>query len=195
MFRPLCLFVCLILGGCASAPLLGALFTPTDDPRLLETSYEAADRLHDQLASSDTAAYPMMAASFVDSDNMDRTSNLGRLISEQIASRLSQRGYSITEAQLRATQLAVRPESGVLALSRQTEEINTGVSAYSILVGTYTVVERKIYVNARILRASDGVALASSDFVLPFIRQRQARPAESAPEARPSVGTRLSSGS
>lgn len=191
MLRLICFAFLLILGSCTSMPVSGRFAADKDDPRLLETSYKAADHLHVQLSASDVAGYPMMATSFVNSDDVEKTSNLGRLISEQIASRLSQRGYSITEVQLRAEQLAVRPKGGVLALSRQVEEINAGVLAYSILVGTYTVVEQKIYVNARVLRASDGVALASADFMLPYIRQRQDIPAGSSPEVEPSVKTRL----
>jgi hypothetical protein len=105
---------------------------------------------------------------------MGNTNDLGRLLSEQVASRLSQRGYSVTEVQLRSDQLRVDPAGGVFALSRDLAEINPDAPAYSILVGPYTVVGRQIYVNARGLRTADGIALASSDFSLPYIRQQKA---------------------
>lgn len=180
-----CVLLVLIgLSGCL-ADLLPST-SAGRDPRVQQTAYKAADHLHAQLTGSGVAGYPMLAASFVDASNMDVSSDLGRLVSVQIASRLSQLGYSVAEIQLRSDQLAVNPENGVLALSRDLTRINADVEAYSILVGTYTRIERQIYVNVRVVRTSDGVALASSDFSLPAIQQR----APSA-GARPSVDTVL----
>lgn len=183
----LALLVC-SLCGCANAMLSGS-GPRGPELRLQERTYAAADQLHGQLGGSGVAAYPMLAAAFVDAATMQSTSDLGRLLSEQVASRLSQRGYSIAEIQLRSDQLAIRPDAGVFALSREVAEINADVAAYSILVGTYTLIERHVYVNARVLRASDGVALASVDFSLPAVVQHAAGSPGSA--AQPSVGTRL----
>lgn len=160
---------------------------------LPEATYRAADHLHAQLKGSEVSAYPMLAAVFVDSADVEQTTDLGRLLSEQVASRLSQHGYSIVEMQLRAAQLALRPEGGIFALSRDIAQVQADVQGYSILLGTYTIVERQIFVNARILRTSDGVALASSDFSLPYIRSRPAAPSSKAQsgDAEPSVQTAL----
>ena len=131
----------------------------------------------------------MLAAAFVDSADVDTTNDLGRLLSQQIASRLSQRGYSVAEIQLRADRLAVRQKAGVFALSQDLAEINADVSAYAVLVGTYSVVNERIYVNARVLRAGDGVALAASDFSLPSSKALVPRPRGEG--VQPSVGTTL----
>ena len=133
----------------------------------------------------------MLVASFVNSGDFERTSNLGRLLSEQVASRLSQHGYAVKEIQLREDELAVRRKAGVFALSRNLSKINPELEALSILVGTYTVIERQIYVNVRVLNIQDGVALASSDFRLPYIRQRQTSAPDAGSDAVPSAGTRL----
>lgn len=162
------------LCGCIQLPAFVGKASGPVEPRLLDFSYKAGDHLHSQLSGGPVASYPMLAASFVDSASMENTNDLGRLLSEQVASRLSQHGYSVTEIQLRSDQLRVDPAGGVLALSRDIAEINTDSAAYSVLVGTYTVVGRQIYVNARVLRASDGIALASSDFSLPYVRQQKA---------------------
>jgi len=189
MSRLLAVLIGVYLSGCVHLPFFSDTSSPLGESKLLDLSYKAADHLHVQMAGSGVAGYPMLAASFVDSTTIEKASDLGRLLSEQIASRLSQHGYSVTEIQLRADQLAVRPEDGVLALSRNLAEINTDILAYSILVGTYTVIERQIYVNARVLRASDGVALASSDFTLPRVSQGPVSNGES--RVQPSVGTRI----
>ncbi len=161
----------IFLCGCIQLPSFMGQASGPPEPRLLDFAYKAGDHLHGQLSGGEAAAYPMLAASFVDSATMENTSDLGRLLSEQVASRLSQHGYSVTEILLRSDQLRVDPAGGVFALSRNVSEINADAPAYSVLVGTYTVVGRQIYVNARVLRASDGVALASSDFSLPHERR------------------------
>ena len=177
------------LCGCIQLPSFMGQASAPPEPMFLEYSYRAGDHLHGQLSGGEAAAYPMLAATFVDSATMENTSDLGRLLSEQVASRLSQHGYSVTEIQLRSDQLRVDPAGGVFALSRNVSEINADAPAYSILVGTYTAVGRQIYVNARVLRASDGVALASSDFSLP--RERPEKTAKGGDAVVPSVKTSL----
>jgi TolB-like protein len=191
MSRLLAALMGLFLSGCIHLPFFEGASEAPVGPKILNTAYTAADHLHSQMSGSGVAGYPMLAASFVDSTDVEKSSDLGRLLSEQVASRLSQVGYSVTEIQLRSDQLAVRPEGGVFALSRDVAEINTDVSAYSVLVGTFTVIERQIYVNARVLRASDGVALASSDFILPAVRQSAKEGEGRGAQVRPSVGTSL----
>mgnify|MGYP001768646774 CR=1 FL=1 len=177
------------LCSCIQLPEFAGRASGPVEPRLLDYAYKAGDHLHAQLSGGEAASYPMLAASFVDSSTMQTSSDLGRLLSEQVASRLSQRGYSVTEIQLRSDQLRVDPAGGVFALSRDLAEINPDAPAYSILVGTYTVVGRQIYVNARVLRTADGIALASSDFSLPYVRQQKAD--TSSASVRPSVETVL----
>jgi TolB-like protein len=189
MARVLSIMAVLALCGCVHLPLLSGFSREPSEPRLLEYSYRAGDHLHAQLAGSGVAGYPMLAASFVDSANMENTNDIGMLLSGQVASRLSQHGYSVTEIQLRSDQLRVDPEGGVFALSRDVEKINTDMPAYSILVGTYTVMGRQIFVNARVLRVSDGVALASSDFSMPHARKEEA--GSRSASVQPSVKTSL----
>lgn len=184
------LFLLAMMTACSGMPrILSSL--PGMQPQLLQSSYGAADDLHDQLEDTDIAGYPMLVASFVNSGDFERTSNLGRLLSEQVASRLSQHGYAVKEIQLREDELAVRRKAGVFALSRNLSKINPELEALSILVGTYTVIERQIYVNVRVLNIQDGVVLASSDFRLPYIRQRQTPAPDAGSDAVPSAGTRL----
>lgn len=189
--RILFLFLLMIITGCSSLSGVFSMFSEEKTP-LLQSAYRAADALHSQLLGTDVADYPMFAASFVNSENLERTSNVGRLLSEQVASRLSQLGYTMKEIQLREGELAVRPREGVFALSREASKITSDMEALTILVGTYTIIERQIYVNVRVLSTDDGVALASADFKLPYIQQRQTFPANGqSGTAMPSVRTRL----
>jgi hypothetical protein len=87
-----------------------------DTPRSLPLSYKAGDHLHRTAFRERSGGLPHAgAASFVDATNVENTNDLGRLLSEQVASRLSQLGYSVTEIQLRSDELRVDPGGGVFA--------------------------------------------------------------------------------
>lgn len=191
MFRLYSVFICLVLGGCASLPSVSSLLPGGEDrePSVIELSYEAADHLHEQLRGTDVPTRPMLAATFVDDRDVQTTSDLGRLLSAQVASRLSQLGYSVSEIQMRTDQLAVRPDGGVFALSRKLEDLSADVPAYAVLIGTYTTIGKRLYVNTRVVRSDDGVALASADFFLPSPPRERHAGSGGAVEA--SVGTRL----
>jgi len=166
----LLLFLTITTTACSGKYVSWFNDTSTD---FVSMSYQIADQMDKQLAGNDAAKYPMLATTFVNAGNLEKSSDLGLLLSEQIASRLSQLGYPIVEMQLKSNQLTVHPQSGVLVLSRNPSEINTHVSTYSVLVGTYTTIDQQIYINTRVLRVQDGVALASADANLPFIRSKE----------------------
>lgn len=187
MFR-IFLILLVTLQACASMPRWLTL-SHRDTLHLQDVAYSTAEKLDEQLSGTEVPRYSMLAATFVDSADVDATNDLGRLLSQQIASRLSQRGYSVAEIQLRSDRLGVRQKAGVFALSQDLGQINADVSAYSVLVGTYTILNNRVYVNARVLRADDGVALAAADFSIP--QEKNLLPRPRGEGAKPSVTTLL----
>lgn len=175
---------------------------------LITVNYAVADTLHAALCGSDTCELPMLMSSFVSLDDLDQTSPLGRIIPQQIGSRLAQHGLNMLDVRLRSQSLLVRKSQGEFALSRELEKISRDVSAYSVLTGTYTVVYGRVYVTAMVLRSTDGVLLASLDYSLPVDRKSLVPGDSAAPPAanptreelpdpfdgtiQPSVYTRLS---
>lgn len=182
----------LTLGGCAQLSSLASLMPkdPSGDQVLLREAYRAADTLHAQLRSTETAKYPMLVAAFVEGADVEHASELGRLVAEQVASRLGQLGYQMKDIQLRAHSVAVRP-NGVFALSRRLEEIAAEADAYAVLVGTYTAVGSRFFMNVRVVRSTDSVVLAAADIELPA-KALIASPRLS--RRVPSVETRLQDG-
>ena len=62
--------------------------------------------------------------------------------------------------------LAVKEGVGQLVLSRDTLKISHSQGAQAVIAGTYTVAEKRIYVNLRLLRAADGRVVAAHDFAV-----------------------------
>jgi hypothetical protein len=135
-------------------------------PDLVQLSYHAADGLLANLRTELRTDRPLLIASLADIDALDRSSTLGRLIAEQVGSRLSQRGKRVTEIKLRGTVL-VKRGSGEFVLSRDAAEIGRLHETAAVVAGTYAYAWRSIYVGLRIIRVADGAVLSSYDYRIP----------------------------
>ncbi|MBY0429724.1 MAG: hypothetical protein K2Q10_00880, partial [Rhodospirillales bacterium] len=112
---------------------------------------------------------PLLFGTFADINAMGRSSALGRTMAEQIASRFAQRGYAVTEVKLRDSLLV--DHGGEFILSRDASVIAKTQDARAVVTGTYSMANRKVFVNARVIDAWNGRVLAAYDFVLPMDRE------------------------
>jgi TolB-like protein len=134
---------------------------------ILESSYAAADMLDKALRQQEfNMGAPMLAASFVNIDNLNESCTLGRIITEQISSRLAQHGYKILEMKLRQESVFIKEGEGEFLLSRELKNISSEHKGYEVLVGSYAVAEDFIFISARIVRTKDNVVLAGHDYRL-----------------------------
>lgn len=149
---------------------------PIDLP-LIDASYKAAEKLMRNAPKFYIDSNkPILVASFVNIDNVQHSSTLGRLISEQIKSRIAQLGYKVIEVKLRDS-VFVQKRNGELLLSREILDITQIHDAHAVVVGTYGMIReaQKTYINAQLIQARDNVILSSYDFTLPMIKIRQQR--------------------
>lgn len=135
---------------------------------VLESSYLAADRLaHALLKRQFTPDTPIMAASFVNIDNLTTSSTFGRIVSEQMASRLAQHGLRMIEIKLRQESVFIKEGQGEFILSRELKDLSSSREIRAALVGTYAVSTHFVFVSARIVRTDDNSVLAGCDYELP----------------------------
>jgi len=159
--------LCILMAGCSYA---------VKDKDLVKSSYVAADYLlkgikdiHN-LKPRQNGVYsrqPILVASFVNIDNLQQSSTFGRMVAEQIGSRIAQRGYKVIEMKLRTSTVFVQKQTGELLLSRELREISLQHDAYAVVVGTYGASKEIVYVTAKLVRTEDSVILSSYDYRLP----------------------------
>ena len=126
----------------------------------------AADVLHSMLTSRLNFSAPVLVASMVDLNNLDATSDMGRLAAQQIASRLSQYGMRIIDVRLRKD-MVVRKE-GEFLLSRDTAKLMQAYyDAKAAIVGGYVVSDEQVYLSVRAISLVDGAVLAAYEYFLP----------------------------
>ena len=171
------LILLILLGACAPSyqqtkypkkPFVSHLFDSEPYSSVLESSYLAADRLASALLHRHFSLNtPILAASFVSVDNLTESSTFGRIISEQISSRLAQHGFRIIEVKLRQGSVFIKKGEGEFMLSRELKDLGDSREIRAVLVGTYAVSEYFIFVSARIVLVEDSSVLTGYDYEVP----------------------------
>lgn len=136
-----------------------------EDANIIDNSHRAASMLVQQ--ANMPADETMIAASFVDINNLDGSSSFGRIVSQQFASAFSKSGYKVIEMLLRNNVYIKRGE-GEFLLSREIRNLSAQHNIQAVVVGTYAVGRKNVYVTAKVIRATDSIVLASHDFTLPL---------------------------
>lgn len=159
----------------ALALLAGCVTTPRKEPpikpeRYIEETYNAVDKLVEQLAQS--KRWPgkndsLLVATVVNVDELESASRLGRSISEQVSARLTQKGYKVIEVKLRGT-LFVKHSEGELLLSRELAQISKSYQAPAVVVGTYAPATNFVHINLKVVSADSQIVLAAADYGLPL---------------------------
>lgn len=126
--------------------------------------------------------------------DFDKSNALSRQVAEELANELKIKGYRIEEIR-RGKNIEITPKKGEFLLSRHKSELlNLPVNAELILSGTYTVTEKSVRYNCRLLHAGSHEVIASGNGTVPVYAEIYPL-LEEAPKAEqplaPSVRTKL----
>ncbi|WP_006788112.1 FlgO family outer membrane protein [Thiorhodospira sibirica] len=156
----------LMLSGCEGLlPHRGEAQPQAD---IIASSYAAADALIHSGGNSLLPNYPLIGATFVDINDLERTTPFGRVVSEHFSSRFSERGFEVIEILLRTNVYVRQDEGGEFMLSRELRNLSEQRNAQAVIVGTYAIGRHQVYITARLIRAVDSRILASHDYTLPL---------------------------
>lgn len=151
--------------GCAS--LSGPVGQDRED-LLLQTNHLAVDELLGNIAPARSLdkRQPIIVASLVNIDDLN-SSRLGRMLSEQLATRLTQNGYAVVELKLRDS-IFVKQLQGELLLSREIKDITLTHKAQAVLVGTYAESSGQLYLTIKLVAMADNLVISAQDYLLPL---------------------------
>jgi TolB-like protein len=137
---------------------------------LISSGYRITDELLLQLNHRTNNNDAILVASFVDINNLTKSSTFGRMLAEHVSSRLSQRGYKVIDMRLRTDSVFMEEGKGEFLLSRDLREVSKNHNASAVVVGTYAKSANGMYVSARIVNPSDSTVISSCDYgiVLPL---------------------------
>ena len=137
------------------------------DMDLVAVSYAIANKLEINLKAPLSPDDTIIVASFVDVNNLNASSTFGRIMAEQVGSRLAQKGYKVIEMKLRQNSIFVEEGKGEFLLSRDLKNISLNHNATAVVVGTYACSRDKIYISTRFVNPSNSVILSSFDYGMP----------------------------
>lgn len=157
----------LLTGGCATdGGKLAAAYEDAAKNPFVQTNYRAAETLLAQLQGRLSAGQPLIIATAVNIDALDRSSTLGRLLSEQVSARFAQNGYRMVEMKFRNNVFMSRNQ-GEFMLTRELQDIATSHDAQAVIVGIYGESPDYVYINLKVIQPHNNVILAAHDYVLP----------------------------
>lgn len=113
---------------------------------------------------------PFIVTTLVNIDQLEQSSTLGRLISEQVTSRMAQMGFGVVELKVRNGVYMKRNE-GEFLLTREIKEVASAHKAQAVIVGTYAESSTLIYVSLKLVNPANSMILAAHDYALPMDRQ------------------------
>jgi len=166
MKKLLAVVLILLLAGCCDV----VTYSDARKDPFIATNYKAADAL---IASANAKGQfkpgtILLVATVVDVDKLTESSRLGRIVSEQLRARLTQSGYAVVETELRGS-LLIKKDTGELLLSRELKDVGKTYNAQAVVVGTYAVASRYVYVSLKVI-GDDNNALGAYDYALPLNR-------------------------
>ena len=154
--------------GCSTmngTPLESILGNSTN---LVDFSYKIADNLVERALPPLVPNHPdmpVLVTTFVDNNDLRKTSKFGRILQEHITSRLVQLGYTVREIKMAST-INIEPKSGETVLSRDLARIGGDHQAQAILVGTISRSEKILYISSRLINPTNNIILATDDYRL-----------------------------
>ena len=169
--KALVMIACVALvAGCASG---GPSYEAAENSQLIKANYNAVDKLLSASAIHVDKNTPMLVATLVNIDNLTQSSRFGRLISEQVATRLTQSGFNVTEMKLRSN-VYIREDTGELLLSRDVRDLSKNHNAQVVVVGNYAVSAGYAYITLKIVAVADNRVVSAVNYVLPLNETNQA---------------------
>ncbi len=155
------MFSTLFVAGCAKSALDSQYI---DAQELKLKVRELADQMLATMDNSVLTGLIAMPTSFVDLNHKGQTSAFGNLMGESLIYEFNQRAFPVREYRL-SGDIDIQLAQGDFALLRK-GVVNTNEKWAALIIGTYYVDKDAVFVNARLVRAMDGMVLRTGQLVL-----------------------------
>ena len=139
-----------------------------DSALFTQLNYQAADMLQGIMQTRVNRKAPILVASMVSLNDFAETSTLGRLVMQQVGSRISQYGYAVVESRI-GRDMIMKVRDGEFLLTRDiARAMQVQFNAQAALVGSYVHTKDTVFLSLRLLRLDDSSVVAAYDYELPY---------------------------
>lgn len=98
---------------------------------------------------------PVLVTTLANNDNLQDSSSFGRSLQNAVAAEFVRRGYSVNEVKLRGD-VSINAGEGEFMLTRDLDELQGKQRAQAVVVGTYTMANRVMYLSVRLVNPGNG---------------------------------------
>lgn len=163
------IFAVLLLGSLSACGTTDVIPRPVtlEGPSITKANQAAAAALILSSVSKIKNDDPILNATIVNIDNLEKSSTLGRLISEQINGAFAQSGYKMIELKLRES-VYIKRNEGELMLSREISDLAASHKVQAVIVGTYAVAYNNVYINLKMVDSRTSYVMGVHDYTLPI---------------------------
>ncbi|MFH1216326.1 MAG: FlgO family outer membrane protein [Pseudomonadota bacterium] len=129
--------------------------------KVRELTQQLLDRSEEPMGDQ----HRVVVTTFVNLNQLYRTSGFGRVMAEQMISEMQRAGIEVVDVRMTPS-IQILEGYGEYGLSRDMSELSYVQSAQAIVVGTYTISNGQVMVNARLLQQANGLVLSSGSIAL-----------------------------
>jgi TolB-like protein len=170
------------LAGCETAPVQNTVsadlsYEHAAVSQFTAANYAATDALLKGYAEPASASNrsgggsaPFIVTTLAQIDRLDQSSTFGRIVSEQVVSRLTQGGVRVVEMKLR-NGIYMKRNEGEFMLTREIREVANAHQAQAVVIGTYAESASLVHVSLKLVDPATSLILAAHDYALPMDRQ------------------------
>jgi len=152
-----------LLGACQTAPSRANV----SDANIIKASHQAAEVLISNASRGISHQKPLIFASFVNINNLEKSSSFGRIVPQQYATYFASKGYKVAEMLLRQN-VYIKQREGEFLLSRQLRNISKQHDAQAVVIGTYAIGKSSIYITSKMVDSATNTVISSVDYELPI---------------------------
>ena len=150
-----------------SACAVGPSYEAAKISEFRQANYDATDNLIASTSMPVDKSTPILVATIVTIDNLNKSSQFGRLVSEQVASRLTQLGFNVVEMKLR-NNVYIQESAGELLLSRDVRNLSKSYNVQVVVVGNYAVASDHIYLTLKAVTVADNRVISAINYLMPL---------------------------
>jgi len=147
---------CSEFNGTRLEPVLGG------DVNLVKLGDTVAEALVAKMKPPLLPHQAILVTTVVNNDKLGETTSFGRSFQNNIAAGLVARGYAVKEVKLRKDML-IKADQGEFMLTRNLRELAGTQQAQAVVVGTYTLANRVMYLSIHLVNPLDQRIRASYD--------------------------------
>lgn len=166
------LFAALLTTSCATAPATPSQASSSGPSANVDTfgSKYLATTILGQLRTVEVVNQPIIVTTFVNLNNLNKSSVFGRALAERLLTELHMTGFTVSEIR-KGKDIFLREELGELILTRDARDTMGRTHARAVLAGTYVATSDSVIVNARLIDLHTPLILSSCSYTLKMTKE------------------------